>query len=451
MNRVRIAALVVLVAALAGAGAWYANSHAPHRHRLERRTDVQGAVYYTCPMHPQVRRGEPGTCPICGMTLVQKHEAPGSDRRVLYYYDPMKPDVHFDAPGPSPFMDMPLVPKYAEDSAAADDGIRIDPRVIQNLGVRTARVERGSFSQRIEAVGGVEVDERQIVAVETRAPGWVEQLSVRAVGEPVQRGQRIAGIYSPDLFAAQQELVLAARANDPALLSGARQRLLLLGLDPAQIDQIAARGVAQRQVAVIAPRSGIVTELGVREGQQVTPGTPLLRIADLSRIWISVEIPEARAGGIVEGLAAQARVSALPGRTFEGRVEYVYPQIETQTRTLRARLSFDNPDLALKPGMYAEVLLSGAARDGALQVPTEAVIRTGERSVVILAEPDGRFRPAHVTVGEDHAGMTEILHGLSEGESIVVSGQFLIDSEAQLRSVLGRMEPPRSEPTEARP
>jgi membrane fusion protein, copper/silver efflux system len=444
--------IVLAVGASIAAGAWYATSrHAPdgaspHKHELEKRSDAQGKAYYTCAMHPQVRQDEPGNCPICGMKLIEKKDEPArqadGERRVLYYYDPMKPEVHFDKPGKSPFMDMELQPKYAD--AGGSDAVQIDPRVAQNLGIRTATVERGRFTQGIEAVGSVEVDERRIFAVESRATGWVEQLLVRAVGEPVRRGQRVAGVYSPDLFAAQQELVLATQSGDTGLAAAARQRLAFLGMGAAQIEQVAASGKPQRQVAAIAGSNGVVTELNVREGQQVMPGTPLMRIADLSRVWIGVEIPEAQGAWIRAGRDAEARLSALPGRTFKGKVEYIYPRLETQTRTVRARLSFDNPKLELKPGMYADVSLTGSVREGTLLVPTEAVIRTGERSVVILAGGDGRFRPANVRVGDDREGMTEILEGLAEGEKVVVSGQFLIDSEANLRSVLGRLAPPEN-------
>lgn len=380
-----------------------------------------------------------------GMYFVKKREgaamketSTGEDK-ILYWYDPMKPEAHFDQPGKSPFMDMQLVPKRASENGDAEGIVEIDPRMVQNLGIRTAKVERGTFSQRVDAVGSVDVDERRVVAIESRASGWVEDLQVRAVGEPVKKGQRIAGVYSPDLFAAQQELALAARSKDAELISATRQRVMLLGISPAQIESILRSGKPERQVAVIAPTDGVVTELNVRQGQQVMPGTPLMRVADLSQIWVTVEIPELQGGWIAQGRRAEARLSAIPGKVFEGKVEYVYPSLETQTRTLHARISIPNPEGALKPGMFADVALFGGPRDNMLLVPSEAVIRTGERDVVILAEGDGKFRPAAVKVGDDRQGQTEILEGLDEGETIVVSGQFLIDSEANLRGALARM------------
>jgi Cu(I)/Ag(I) efflux system membrane fusion protein len=402
MSRSRIVVALIVLTMFAGAIWWYAGNAGEHKHQLAKRTDEQGKVYWTCTMHPQVRQGEPGNCPICGMKLVKRQEAAPAQGR--------------------------------------DDGIvEIDPRMVQNLGIRTASVERGTFFQRIDTVGAVDVDERRIVAIESRAAGWVEQLQVSALGDAVKRGQRVAGVYSPELFAAQQELALAVRSKDEALLSATRQRVTLLGLSEAQIRAVLRGGKPDRQVAVIAPADGIVTELNVRQGQQVMPGTPLMRIADLSQIWVTVEIPESRGGWIGEGRIAEARLSAIPGTVLEGKVEYVYPRLDLQTRTLRARVSFPNPELALKPGMFAEVTLFGGPRANTLLVPTEAVIRTGERDVVILAEGEGRFRPAIVEVGDDRQGQTEILAGLREGETVVVSGQFLIDSEASLRGALARM------------
>lgn len=411
---------IVLVALAAGAsiaaGVWYArhsatempaaSQEAPHKHRLEQRADEQGKVYYTCPMHPQVKQDEPGNCPICGMKLVKREEP-------------------------------------AANGGAVPSGgsvVQIDARIVQNLGVRTAPVERGAFAQETSAVGAVEVDERRIFAVESRAAGWVEELFVGAVGDPVTRGQRVAGVYSPDLFAAQEELVLAVRSGDASLIKATRQRLILLGAAEAQVDEVVRTGKAQRRLVIAAPSNGVVTELNVRQGQQVSPGTPLMRIADLSQVWITVEIPEAQTGAVRKAQRAEARLSAMPGRVFKGRVDYLYPQLDVATRTLRARLVFDNPGGLLKPGMYADIALAGAARNDALLVPTEAVIRTGTRTVVLIAEGEGRFRPVEVQLGSEHSDRIVVLKGLEEGQQVVVSGQFLIDSEASLQGAYERLE-----------
>lgn len=367
---------------------------------------------------------------------------PQAHGQVLYWYDPMHPGQHFDQPGKSPFMDMDLQPKYAQGaSAGVATVVDIDPRMAQNLGIRTAKVTRGAVAHGVDAVGAVEIDERLMYAVESRAEGWVERLAVRAVGDPVKQGQLLAGVYSPELFSAQAEFVLAAKSGDADLVAASRQRLALLGMGQAQIAQVQASGQAQRQMLVISPRSGVVTELNVREGQKVMPGAPLLRIADLSRIWVSVEIPESLAGTVSQGRNVEARLSAVPGKVFEGRVDYVYPNVDPATRTARARIVIENRAGLLKPGMYANVTVLGGAVHDSLTVPAEAVIRTGRRTVVIVAESAGRFRPAEVTLGPEHEGRMVILEGLEEGQEVVTSGQFLLDSEASLRGAYERFGP----------
>ncbi len=406
MNRNRILVAVALAATFAAGGYWLAASREPHKHQLEQKRDEQGKSYWTCAMHPEVRKDAPGNCPICGMTLIEKQDRAAAA-----------------APG------------------AGDPGVvQIDPRMAQNLGVRTAPVTRGAFAHSFDATGAVEVDERLIFAVESRAEGWVEQLNVRAVGDPVRKGQVIAGVYSTELYSAQEELLLAARSGDAGLAAASRQRLLLLGMGEAQIDAVQAAGRAERRVRVAAPSGGVVLELNVREGQKVMPGMPLVRIGDLSRVWITIEVPESLSSWVQRKGKAEARLSALPGRAFEGRVDYVYPGLDTATRTVRARLVFENRDGALKPGMYANVAILAGTQQDAVQVPTEAVIRTGKRTVVIVAEGEGRFRPAEVTLGPEHEGTIVILTGLEEGQQVVTSGQFLIDSEASLRGAYQRLE-----------
>jgi membrane fusion protein, copper/silver efflux system len=447
--------IILLVAAMfvLGLVAWFAfRSSPPHEHEFVPSMSAEGGVYWTCPMHPQVHLDATGDCPICGMKLVKRVQPPSEakvDREVLYWYDPMRPDVHFDKPGKSPFMDMQLVPKYASARAGAGQQspiIQIDPRMAQNLGMRTALVTRGAVALTLNAVGSVTVDETRIFAIESRAAGWVERLHVRAEGQPVTRGQAVASIYSPDLYAAQSELALAAKSGDQALIDAARQRLALLGVSASQIEQVIRRGEAARQVAVIAPSDGVITELNVREGPQVAPGMPLMRIADLSRVWITIELPETQAGLIRAGEKATARLRGIPGKTFSGEVEYVYPRLEASTRTVSARIAFENPKGELKPGMYADVSLEQASHDGqdgdqqkALLVPSEAIIRTGTRTVVIVEEAAGRYRPAVVELGPERQEQTVVLAGLREGERVVVSGQFLIDSEASLQGAFDRL------------
>ncbi|MGQ0501568.1 MAG: efflux RND transporter periplasmic adaptor subunit [Panacagrimonas sp.] len=434
MNR-NIGIAIVLALLVAIGGAWWWRHAAAHRHSLEKRTDADGKTYYTCSMHPQVRQDGPGKCPVCGMPLVRRAHAAITGAAPLYWYDPMRPDQHFDAPGPSPFMDMPLVPRYAEPSGGAGDGavVRIDPRMAQNLGLRTALAQRGAFTQGVEAVGRVALDERRIVTVESRVAGWIETLDVAAEGDAVSKGQRLAALYSPELFAARQEQKLAQASGDAALAEASRQRLRLLGGGTG----------SGSQSGVFAPASGFVLELLAREGAQLAPGTPLMRIADLAQVWVLVDVPESLAGAVRVDGAAQARLRSVPGKTFGGRVDYLYPQLDAMTRTLRARLVFDNAGGLLRPGMFADVTLSGEAQRDVVRVPSEAVIRTGTRTVVMVAEGEGRYRPAQVEAGVEHNDETVILSGLRAGEAVVVSGQFLIDSEASLLGAYQRIGGPR--------
>lgn len=356
--------------------------------------------------------------------------------RPLYWYDPMVPDQHFDHPGKSPFMDMQLVPKMPDEGSrggASAGTVAIDPRVVQNLGVRLAPVTQGRLARGVDAVGLVAVDERRIQVVQVRAAGWVEDLAVRAAGDPVRRGQRLAAVYSPELLAAQQEFLIALDSGDAALARAARQRLALYGLSEGQIAQVQQARRTQRRVDYYAPFDGYVMELGARQGAAVQPGTTLFQLADLDSVWINVEVPEGQAAWIKPGDQARVQVPALPGEPFDGSVDYLYPELSAATRTLKLRLAIRNPGRRLRPGMFASVRLLGAPRDGVLLIPTEALIRTGQRSVVIVADDAGRFHPALVRVGSESAGQSEIVEGLNAGQQVVASGQFLIDSEANLR------------------
>ncbi len=420
-------------------------------------------AYWYDPMRPTQHFEKPGKSPFMDMQLVPKCDATaqaspsvassaptGTERKPLYWYDPMAPQQHFDKPGKSPTMDMQLVPKYADDvtgSAAAPAGtIAIDPRIVQNLGVRLAPVERGAFARVVDTVGVVAVDEHRIEAIQVRQPGWVEELDVRAVGDSVRRGQRLAGVYAPDLLATQQELLIARSSGDPQLIEAAGRRLALFGLSGSQITHIEKTGQAERRVDYYAPFDGYVMDLGARQGAAVAPGNMLFQLADLQSVWINAEVPETQAAWIKAGDPVAADVPALPGQHFQGRIDYLYPELTSATRTLKVRVVVKNPDRRLRPGMFAAVHLRGTTLDQVLMVPTEAVIVTGTRSVVIVADDATHFRPALVRVGAEHGGRSEILEGLSVGQNVVASGQFLIDSEASLRgafdNLAGSNDPP---------
>ncbi len=381
---------------------------------------------------------------ILGVLAVRRHDASppkqtATQEAPRYWYDPMHPSQHFDKPGKSPFMDMQLVPKYTDRATSNGSGapagsIEVDPRVVQSLGIRLATVERSNFTRVLDTVGLLTVDEHRIEAIQVRAPGWVERLDVRAVGDSVRRGQLLAGVYSPDLLATQQELLIARSSNDPTLIEATRRRLGLYGLSDAQISRIEKTGEAERRIDYYAPFDGYVMELGARQGAAIEPGAKLFQLANLSSVWMIAEVPEAQAAWVRTGNPAEAQVPALPGERFEGKVDYLYPELTQATRTLKVRVVFNNPGGHLRPGMFATVHLRGATQESVLTVPTEAVIKTGARSIVILADDATHFRPAVVRVGAEHGGRSEILQGLQLGQNVVASGQFLIDSEANLRS-----------------
>jgi membrane fusion protein, copper/silver efflux system len=364
-------------------------------------------------------------------------------KKVLYWHDPMVPGQKFDKPGKSPFMDMQLVPVYA--GAEGDEGkVTISPRVQQNLGIRTAEVTRGALNPAIEAVGSVAYNERDVAVVQARTSGYVEKLFVRATLDPVKKGQALAELYSPEWVAAQEEYLTVKRMTGAGgdiapLLDGARQRLRLAGMTDEQIRLVESTGKVQARVTVSAPVAGVIAELGAREGMTVMSGAPLFRINGLTTVWVNAEVPESQARFVRPGNAVVARAPAFPGAVFKGRVNAILPEVAAATRTLKARVELANPGGRLVPGMFATVNFTPMAREEVLLVPTEAVIQTGTRSVVILAEGDGRFTPVDVETGAEAAGKSEIRKGLQAGQKVVVSGQFLLDSEASLRSTATRM------------
>lgn len=360
--------------------------------------------------------------------------------KVLFWYDPMRPDQHFDAPGKSPFMDMQLVPKYADDQTQSNTRVQVSSQMAQNLGMRTAPVVRGSLATRIDAGGRIEADERSLRKVAVRAAGWVEVLNARAEGDPVQRGQVLAEVYSPALDAAQREFLLALDSGESMLVDAARDKLLSLGFASEDIVQLERTRHAKRRIAIRAPMHGYVMTLSTREGAATTPDVPLFELVGHDPLWVIVNLPESQSALVAVGSAVEVHAAAHPGRAFKGSVDYLYPELDVNTRTRRVRIVLDNPDDALHPGMFVDVSLSSQAQGDVLLVPSEAVIRTGHRDVVIVAVAEGGYRPAHVVVGAERDGQTVIITGLNDGDRVVTSGQFLIDSEASLRGAYNRMQ-----------
>ena len=362
-----------------------------------------------------------------------------SGKPVLYWYDPMYPQQKFDKPGKSPFMDMQLVAKYADEDAEPGTVV-ISPRVVQNLGVRVAEARRGSIEQRFEAVGTVAFNERGVVQMQARAAGFVEKLHARAPLDPVAKGAPLVEILFPEWAGAQEEFLLLKKSQSAELAQAARQRLLLLGMSERQIAAVERDARVRNRFTLTAPISGVIAELGVREGSSVTAGQTLFRLVDLSTVWVNAEVPEGQAAWVAPGAPVQARVPAYPDRIFEGRVGALLPEVNATTRTVRTRIELANPGARLKPGMFATLIFPRGGKRETVLVPSEAVIRTGARSVVIVALGEGRFRAADVDLGFESGGQSEVRKGVQPGDKVVLSGQFLIDSEASLTATVARLD-----------
>jgi len=364
---------------------------------------------YRCPMHPDVVRDEPGTCPICGMTLVKVEPAAGA-----------------------------VAPATGTGSSGAAE-VRISPAVMNNLGVRTEPVVAGSLPRRGDVVGYVQFDERKVQQVRTRAEGWVEGLAVRAMGETVKAGQLLFTLYSPMLESAQQEYLDALKIGNAELIDASRARLRNLGLDAGTAARLDKSGRVAARVPFYAPIAGVVTELEAREGAMLSPDMPALTITELGSLWVVAEVPEAQSSWVKPGTQAEVRFPSQPGEPISGRVEYVYPELNMETRTLRARIVLDAPPQDVRPNMLATVSLTANEGDAVLHIPRSALIRNGTRDRVVIALGDGRFASRNVVAGAEAGDRIAIREGLQEGERVVVAAQFLLDSEANLGAGLDRL------------
>jgi Cu(I)/Ag(I) efflux system membrane fusion protein len=359
------------------------------------------------------------------------------EKKILYWVAPMDPGYRRDGPGKSP-MGMDLIPVY-EDAEAGTSDVRISPAMVQNLGVRTAAAQIGELSRLIDTVGYIGYDESRVTHVHMRVSGWVERLSVKSEGESVRRGQRLFNIYSPDLVNAQEEFLRALASGSMGLVQASRERLGALGIGSSEIARLEKRRKVQQTVPVYAPQDGVVSEFRVREGMYVKPATNIMTLADLSSVWLIAEVFERQADWVAVGDRAEMTLPFLPGKAWQGKVEYIYPSLDARTRTLMVRLRFDNPGESLKPNMYARVRLHASPRSQVLTIPMEALIRTGSRDRVILSLGEGHFNAVEVLTGIESGDRVEVLDGLNPGDSVVISGQFLLDSEASLKASFARM------------
>ena len=375
-----------------------------------------------------------------------------TEPEVLYWYDPMVPDQHFDKPGKSPFMDMELVPKYADAGGNTDDdGIRIDPRLTQNLGMRSVAVQRGTLDDAIEAIGVIAFNDDRLQRVSAPADAILERLYRRDLLMPVSRGEALARLLAPDWVSAQGEYLTLLRLADghgsdqrgpgdiDSLRAAARQRLLVLGMPEAAIRRLESRREADSSVTLSAPASGVIRSLDAAEGDNLRRGDPLLGINPLDTVWIEAELDAADGGRVKPSAGASVQVDALPDRRFDARILAVLPAVDGSSRRQRLRLIADNPDGLLAPGQFARIRIEGDAREGLL-LPNEALIATGRRRAVVVSEGDGRFRVVEVETGRSDDRYTLVLDGLSAGDRVVTSGQFLIDSEASLRQQVQRLD-----------
>ncbi|WP_339872963.1 efflux RND transporter periplasmic adaptor subunit [uncultured Brevundimonas sp.] len=358
------------------------------------------------------------------------------EREVLYWYDPMTPGQRFDKPGKSPFMDMQLVPRYADEEPGAA-GVRIDPALVQNLGVRFATVRSGTLEGDLTASAVVDYNERDVAVVQTRASGFVQRVYGRAPGDVIAAGAPLADLLVPDWGGAQLEYLAVRRTDDAALIQAARQRLLLLGMPESLISAVERSGRPRTTVTITSPIGGVIRTLGVRAGMTVPAGLTLAEVNGLSTVWLNAAVPETLGGQLRVGRSVEVTLAAFPGERMSGRLIALLPEVASDSRTLTARIELRNPGGRLRPGMYGRIAFGGSSTP-ALLVPSEAVIRTGQRNLVMLAGEGGRYQPAEVRVGREAGGQTEVLAGLREGERVVASGQFLFDSEASLSGVEAR-------------
>ena len=423
-------------------------------------TPHDGNELWTCPMHPEILEEEPGSCPICKMDLVavkadagQQGEVGSVERTILFYRSPMDPNITSPVPRTDE-MGMDYVPVYADEAASAQGAVvTIDPAVQQNMNVVTRRVERRDISHEIRTVGSLGYDQERMVSVTTKYPGFIEKAYVNYIGQPVSKGEPLFEIYAPELVQTEQELLSAVRylrqlesapddARDRArsLIEAAHQRLAYWDVSPEQIAELEETGEVFRTLQVLAPASGVIMlRMPGLEGMATQPGMELLHIADLTNLWLTVEVFDNQLPWIDVGSSATVSLSYFPGVTYRGRVRYIEPEVSEKTRTVQLTLDVPNRDRRLRVGMYATVVFEPVAAANALTVPAEAVLRTGQRDLVIVALGGGRFAPREVVLGPRADGAVQILEGLADGDEVVTSAQFLIDSESNLREAIQKM------------
>ena len=420
---------------------------------------TQSKTLYTCGMHPQVVQDKPGNCPICGMKLtpIRKQAgtaksgstAPSSERKIKYYKSTMSPGEVKPGPGKDS-MGMDMVPVYEDEAAAGESQqIAIDPVTTQNMGIRTTTLTRGPLRRTIRTVGAIDYDETTLADVTTKFKGWIEKLYANATGQLVMRGDPLFEVYSPDLYSAQREYLLAIEqgtnaSGGAALKTSALTKLKFFDISDEQIAELERTGQPSKTLRILAPIDGFVVEKMVVQGQMVDPGMKMYRLADLGLVWVQAQIYEQDLAYLKLGQEATVALSYLADREFRGRVTYIYPNVDEKTRTARVRMEFHNPGYFLKPGMFATVQVACELEPSVLLVPDMAILRSGEKNTVFVALEGGKFEPRTITLGpQAENDMYQVLSGLKESERVVTSGQFMLDSESQLREAIQKMLEPK--------
>ena len=450
---------ILVILAVAAIGAFVISHSTSHNHAAAGTTATQGKTLYTCGMHPWIIQDHPGNCSVCGMKLEPVRKQAGADsvsatvtnvpvsgpKKIKYYKSTMMAGEISQKPGKDS-MGMDMVPVYEAEAAAESSAIAIDPVTIQTMNIHTAEITRGPLRRTIRTVGTIDYNETALADVTTKFKGWIEKLDVDATGQLVMRGNPLFEIYSPELYSAEVEYLIATEPanqapteNDP-LKTSARTKLKYFDISDGQIAELDRTRQPQKTLTIHAPQDGFVIEKDIVQGQMVDAGMKLYRLADLGVVWIFAQVYEQDLPYVRLGQEAMVKLSSLPDREFRGRVTYVYPTVDEKTRTAKVRLEFENPGYFLKPGMFVSVQITAELEPSAVLVPDSAVLRSGEKNTVFVALPGGKFDPRTVVLGSKAENDNyEVISGLSEGERVVTSGQFMLDSESQLREAIQKM------------
>ncbi len=409
---------------------------------------------YTCGMHPEIISDEPGLCPICEMNLTpvkSNNQKSSGERKILYWQAPMDPNEIYDEPGKSK-MGMDLVPVY-EDEASGSGFVTIDPEVQQNMNIKTVKVQVKQLSSKVNTNGVLQTNETSEYIVTTRINGWVEKLFVNYTGQQVSKGSKLMDIYSPELVSAQQELLTALsyqntvnasslqsiRKSGNELVKNSMRKLELLEVSDAEIKRLIDTKEVKTYITLFAQKSGTVLEKNIVEGQKVMGGMPLLKIANLSSLWLMADIYEYELAKVKIGSKVSITFNFLPGKIYDGKVSFIYPTLDPKARTVKIRIELNNRG-ELKPSMFANITIEGEDLGSKPAIPENAIIRSGLKDVVILSIGDGKFKPQQVQLGGYADGYYQVLNGLSEGNTIVTSAQFLIDSESNLKAAINQFQ-----------